>query len=59
MRKDLEMSLRAPVLSEIQTHAAGCIAIHPLRIHLRRFAGFLPGKLWFSSASGQNRAQRA
>ncbi|MDV0452470.1 hypothetical protein, partial [Enterobacter roggenkampii] len=57
--KPIKTALTPTVFCQNPHHASGCIAIHPLRIHLRRFAGFSPGKLWFSSPSPVKRAERA
>lgn len=53
--KQPEIPLTPAVFCQNPPYAAWCIAIHPLMIHLRRFAGFSPGKLWFSSSSPSKR----
>ncbi len=45
-------------LSGARLHSSACITIHPLRIHLRRLAGFLRSNLWFSSSSPSKRPER-
>jgi hypothetical protein len=50
-RKGRFLAVSGGKRTETGRHAVRCIAIHAIRIHQASFAGFSPGKLWFSPAS--------